>query len=62
MIGFLDYCNDFSTQTNLLDQKFVVDKLLYKNDKKIIKDVLNNNSAYFLTDIDEKESLIKYVV
>ena len=61
LLGFLDYCNDFSTQTNQLDQKYVVDKLLNKNDKKLIKDNLNDNSIYFLTDINEKEKLIKYV-
>ena len=61
LLGFLDYCNDFSTQTNQLDQKYVVDKLLNKNDKKLIKDILNDNSIYFLTDINEKEKLIKYV-
>lgn len=61
LLGFLDYCNDFSTETNQLDQKYVVDKLLNKNDKKLIKDILNNNSIYFLTDINEKEKLIKYV-
>ncbi|MBQ9833658.1 MAG: hypothetical protein IJO33_00470 [Bacilli bacterium] len=61
LLGFLDYCNDFSTQTNQLDQKYVVDKLLNKNDKKLIKDILNNNSIYFLTDINEKEKLIKCV-
>ena len=61
LLGFLDYCNDFSTQTNQLDQKYVVDKLLNKKNKKLIKDILNNNSIYFLTDINEKEKLIKYV-
>ncbi|MBQ4584204.1 MAG: hypothetical protein IJA94_04905 [Bacilli bacterium] len=61
LLGFLDYCNDFNTQTNQLDQKYVVHKLLNKNDKKLIKSILNNNSIYFLTDLDEKEKLIKYV-
>lgn len=62
LLGFLDYCNDFSTQNNQLDQKYVVDKLINKNDKKLIKDILNNNSNYFLTDKYEKEKLIKYVL
>lgn len=61
LLGFLDYCNDFGTQTNQLDQKYVVDKLLNKKNKQLIKDILNNNSIYFLTDINEKERLIKYV-
>lgn len=62
LLGFLDYCNDFSTQNNQLDQKYVVDKLINKNDKKLIKDILNNNSNYFLTDKYEKEKLIKYIL
>lgn len=61
LLGFLDYCNDFSTQSNKLNQKYVVDKLLNKKDKRLIKDILNNNSIYFLTDSNEKEKLIKYV-
>lgn len=61
LLGFLDYCNNFSTQTNLLDQKYVVEKLLNKKNKEFIKDILNSNSIYFLTDIKEKEKLIKYV-
>ena len=61
LLGFLDYCNDFSTQNNQPDQKYLVDKLLNKNDKGLIKDILNNNFNYFLTDANEKEKLIKYV-
>lgn len=61
LLGFLDYCNDFSTQSNKLNQKYVVDKLLNKKDKRLIKNILNNNSIYFLTDSNEKEKLIKYV-
>ena len=62
LLGFLDYCNDFSTRNNQLDQKYVVDKLLNKNDKNLIKDILNNNSNYFLTDKYEKEKLINYIL
>jgi len=36
LLGFLDYCNDFSTLNNQLDQKYVIDKLLEKNDKKFV--------------------------
>ena len=61
LIGLLDYCNDFSTPNNELDQKYVVDKLLGKNDKKFIKDFLDSNSIYFLKDINEKERLIKFI-
>ena len=61
LLGFLDYCNDFSTPNNQLDQKYVVDKLLEKNDKKFIKDILENNSIYFLTNTEEKNKLIDFV-
>ena len=61
LMGFLDYCNDFSTQNNQLNQKYVVNKLLSKNDKKFIKDLLDNNFTYFLTNIEEKQRLISYI-
>ena len=61
LLGFLDYCNDFSNPGNELDQKYVVDKLLNKNDKKLVKDILNSNFLYFLTSKKEKERLIKYI-
>ena len=59
LLGFLDYCNDFHTDNNAIDQKFVVDKLLSKNDKEFIKEILESNYLYFL--IDKKERLIEYV-
>lgn len=58
LLGFLDYCNDFDTEANLLDQKYVVDKLIQKNDKQFIHDILESNFIYFLTNITEKERLI----
>ena len=61
LLGFLDYCNDFSTQNNQLDQKYVVDKLLEKNDKKFIKDILESNSIYFLTNTEEKNRLLSFI-
>ena len=61
LLGFLDCCNDFSTPKNELDQKYVVDKLLSKNDKKFIKEFLDSNSTYFLTDKEQKERLIKFM-
>ena len=61
LLGFLDYCNDFSTPNNQLDQKYVVDKLLEKNDKKFIKDILESNSIYFLTNTDEKNRLLDFI-
>ena len=61
LLAFLDYCNDFSTQNNELDQKYVVDKLLSKNDKKFIKAFLDSNYIYFLRDKKEKERLIEYI-
>ena len=61
LLGFLDYCNDFCTNDNQLNQKYVVDKLLEKNNKKFIKDILESNNTYFLTDPKEKERLINYL-
>ena len=61
LLGFLDCCNDFCTQNNLLDQKYVVEKLLKKNDKKFIKDILESNWIYFLTNMEEKEKLLKFI-
>ncbi len=61
LLGFLDYCNDFSTPNNQLDQKYVVDKLLEKNDKKFIKDILESNSIYFLTNTEEKNRLLGFI-
>ena len=61
LLGFLDYCNNFSTQNNQLDQKYIVDKLLKRNDKKFIKDVLESNSTYFLTNIEDKERLLNFI-
>ena len=61
LLSFLDYCNDFSTSNNELDQTYVVDKLLSKNDKKFIKAFLDSNYTYFLRDTKERERLIKYI-
>jgi len=61
LLGFLDCCNDFSTPNNQLDQKYVVDKLLEKNDKKFIKDILESNSIYFLTNKEEKDRLLGFI-
>ena len=61
LLGFLDYCNDFSTINNELNQKEIVDKLLKTNDKELIKNIMNSNSLYFLTDNKEKERLINYL-
>lgn len=62
LLGFLDYCNDFCIQTNQLDQKYVVDKLIKKNDKKFIKFILESNSIYFLTNREEKERLESFIL
>jgi len=61
LLGLLDCCNDFSTSQNELDQKYVVDKLLSKNDKKFIKEFLDSNSTYFLRDKEQKERLINFI-
>lgn len=57
LLGFLDYCNNFSTKNTELDQKSIVDKLIQKNDKELIKEILKSNDTYFLTDTKEKERL-----
>lgn len=61
LLAFLDNCNDFSTSENELDQKYIVDKLLSKNDKNFIKDILDSDYLYFLRDKNEKERLIKFI-
>lgn len=61
LLGFLNYCNDFNTPSNPLDQKYIVDKLLKKNDKKFINDILKSNSIYFLTNIEEKKKLLDFI-
>ena len=61
LLGFLDYCNDFSTPSNQLDQKYIVDKLIKKNDKKFIKDILVSNCIYFLTNTEEKNRLLSFI-
>ena len=61
LLGFLDYCNDFNTKDNELDQKYIVDKLLNINDKQFIKDILKSNNIYFLTDNKQKERLLNFI-
>lgn len=61
LLGFLDYCNDFNTKDNELDQKYIVDKLLNINDKQFIKDILESNNIYFLTDNKQKERLLNFI-
>ncbi len=61
LLGFLDYCNDFSTPNNKLNQKIIVDKLISKNDKEFIKELLDSDFIYFLTDEKDKERLSKMV-
>ena len=61
LLGFLDYCNDFCAKNNQLDQKYIVDKLIKKNDKKFVKCILESNSIYFLTNREEKEKLESFI-
>ena len=61
LLSFLDYCNDFSTEKNQLDQKYIVDKMLETSDKKFIKEILESNNLYFLNDEKEKDRLLKYI-
>lgn len=49
LLGFLDYCNDFDTKGNPLNQKYVVDRLIQKNDKQFINDILESNFIYLQT-------------
>lgn len=62
LLGFLNYCHDFSTEENMLNQKYVVDKLIEKNDKKFIKDILESGYIYFLYDKKEKEKLLNFIL
>ena len=61
LLGFLDYCNDFCTKNTELDQKSIVDKKKKKNDKKLIKEILESNDTYFLTNTNEKERLKSFI-
>lgn len=61
LLSFLDYCNDFSTEKNQLDQKYIVDKILETSDKQFIKKILESNNLYFLNDESEKDRLLKYI-
>lgn len=61
LLGFLDYCYDFEVKDNILDQRYIVDKLIQKNDKQLISDILKSNDAYFLTNNIEKEKLINFI-
>lgn len=60
LLGFLNYCYDFDTEDNPFDQKYIVDKLIQKNDKQLITEILNSRSLYFLTNKNEKERLTNF--
>lgn len=61
LLSFLDYCNDFQSSNNELNQKYIVDKLIEKNDKVFIENILKGNNIYFLTDKNEKDRLLKFI-
>ena len=61
LLGFLDYCNDFNEPNNLLDEKYIVDKMLEKNDVNFIKEILDDGTLYFLTNNNEKERLKNFI-
>ncbi len=61
LLGFLDYCNDFCTPKNELNQKYIIDELLKMNDKTFIKNILDSNDIYFLTDKEQKDRLINFI-
>lgn len=54
LADFLDTCNDFWEE---LDQKYIVDSILALNDKKYVKDLLNTEWLFFLTDKNERKKL-----
>ncbi len=60
LLSFLDYCYDFEGYNNPLDQTFIVDQLIKKNDINFIKELLASNNLYFLTNKKEKERLEKF--
>ena len=62
LLGFLDCCHDFNTKNSELDQKYIVDKLIEKNDKKFVKDILESNYIFFLTDVRQKDRLLKFIL
>ena len=55
LLSFLNYCYDFDTPINKFNQKSIVDKLIETNDKTFIKNILNSNNLYFLTDKEVKQ-------
>ena len=61
LIGYLDYCNDFESPNNILNQRYIVDKLIDLNDKEYIKNIIDSNLLYYLTNIKEKERLNNYI-
>ena len=61
LLGFLDYCYDFTGYKNELDQKYIIDGILEKNDKDFVNEILESNFLYFLTDKREKQRLIDFV-
>ena len=61
LLNFLDYCNDFQTPENELNQTYIINKLIETNDIEFIKEILKNDKLYFLTDKKEKERLIQLI-
>ena len=58
LADFLDACNDFWEE---LDQKYIVDSILALNDKKYVKNLLNTEWLFFLTDKKEKKKLEDFI-
>lgn len=61
LLNFLDYCNDFQTPENELNQTYIINKLIETNDIEFIKEILKTDKLYFLTDKKEKERLIQLI-
>ncbi len=61
LLSFLDLCYDFSSSRNTLDQKYIIDKILEKNDIKFVKEIIESDYLYFLTDKKQKQRLIDFI-
>lgn len=58
LVDFLDACNDFWKE---LDQKYIVNKILALGDKKYVKDLLDTNWLFFLTNKNERKKLEDFI-
>ena len=59
LVDFLNACHDFWKES--LDLKYIVDSLLSLNDKNYIKNFLDSDSLYFLTNEEERNRLEDFI-